>query len=266
MISFTSAQLDAWLATLIFPLARILAMISTSPVIGNKQVPKRIKVGLSVMLAIIIAPTIGEMPPVSIGSPQGLLIILQQVIIGVAMGFTMRLIFTAVEMAGELIGLQMGLGFASFYDPLNASYTPIVARWMGMIAALAFLAMNGHLYMLSALAESFKTLPVGSMMTSQGFHEVATWGGSIFAYALQISLPILAALLTTNIALGILTRAAPQLNLFAIGFPVTLAIGFFVLALSMPYFSPLLDRLIQEGLGTMFNLMKPGDLPQHFLP
>ena len=266
MISFSSAQLDAWLATLIFPLVRILAMISTSPVLGNKQVPKRIKVGLSVMLAIIIAPTIGEMPPVSIGSPQGLLIILQQVIIGVAMGFTMRLIFTAVEMAGELIGLQMGLGFASFYDPLNASYTPIVARWMGMIAALAFLVINGHLYMLSALAESFKTLPIGSMMASQGFYEVATWGGSIFAYALQISLPILAALLTTNIALGILTRAAPQLNLFAIGFPVTLAIGFFVLALSMPYFTPLLDRLIQEGLGTMFNLMKPGDLPQHFLP
>ncbi len=262
MISLTSAQLDAWLATLMFPLARILAMIAASPVIGNKQVPKRVKVGLSVMLTIIIAPTLGVTPAISIGSPQGLLIMLQQVIIGVAMGFTMRLIFTAVEMAGELIGLQMGLGFASFYDPLNASYTPIVARWLGMIAALAFLAMNGHLYMLSALAESFKTLPVGGMLTSLEFHEVARWGGSIFAYALQISLPILAALLTTNIALGILTRAAPQLNLFAIGFPVTLAIGFFVLALSMPYFIPLLDRLIQEGLGTMLRLSTPVILPQ----
>src|SRR5574340_1511042 len=144
MISFTSAQLDAWLATLIFPLTRILAMIASSPVLGNKQVPARVKIGLSVMLAIIIAPTLGEMPPVAIGSPQGLLIIIQQVIIGVAMGFTMRLIFTAVEMAGELAGLQMGLGFASFYDPVNASHTPVIAQWMGIIAILAFLSINGH--------------------------------------------------------------------------------------------------------------------------
>jgi flagellar biosynthetic protein FliR len=257
MISITSAQLDAWLATLIFPLTRILAMIASSPVLGNKQVPARVKIGLSVLLALIVAPTIDPMPAIAVGSPQGLLIIVQQVIIGVAMGFSIRLIFTAVEMAGELAGLQMGLGFATFYDPVNASQTPIVAQWLGMIAALAFLALNGHLYMLSALAESFRTLPVGDMMSTKGFYGVASWGGSIFAYALQISLPILAALLITNIALGILTRAAPQLNLFAVGFPITLAIGFFVLALSMPYLSPLLDRLIQEGTGTAVSLVKP---------
>ena len=256
MISFTSAQLDAWLATLLFPLARILAMVSSSPVLGNKQVPVRVKVGLSVLLVLIIAPTLGEMPAVAVGSPQGLLIIIQQMIIGVAMGFAMRLIFTAVEMAGELAGLQMGLGFASFYDPINSSYTPVVARWLGMVAVLGFLAMNGHLHMLSALAESFHTLPIGSMMPAKGFYDVASWGGIIFAYGLQISLPLLAALLTANIALGILTRAAPQLNLFAIGFPITLAIGFFVLALTMPHFIPLLDRLTQEGLGTMLNLVK----------
>ncbi len=256
MISITSAQLDAWLAALIFPLTRILAMIASSPILGNKQIPARVKLGLSVLITIIVTPTIGEMPSVAVGSPQGLLIMIQQVIIGVAMGFTMRLIFTAIEMAGELAGLQMGLGFASFYDPVNAAQTPIVAQWLGMVAALAFLAINGHLHMLSALAESFKTLPIGGMMPSQGFHDVARWGGSIFAYALQISLPILAALLITNIALGILTRAAPQLNLFAIGFPITLAIGFLVLMLSMPHFIPMLDRLTQEGLGATLNLVK----------
>lgn len=256
MINITSAQLDIWLASLIFPLTRILAMIASSPILGNKQIPARAKVGLSVLITIIIAPTIPSMPTVSIGSPQGLLIVVQQIIIGVSMGFTMRLIFTAVEMAGELAGLQMGLGFASFYDPVNAVHSPIVAQLMGMIAALAFLSINGHLHMLSALAESFRTLPIGAMMTNQGFHAVASWGGSIFAYSLQISLPILAALLITNIALGILTRAAPQLNLFAIGFPITLAIGFLVLALSMPHFIPMLDRLTQEGLGTALNQLK----------
>ena len=256
MINITSAQLDIWLASLIFPLTRILSMIASSPILGNKQIPARAKVGLSVLITIIIAPTIPSMPTVSIGSPQGLLIVVQQIIIGVSMGFTMRLIFTAVEMAGELAGLQMGLGFASFYDPVNAVHSPIVAQLMGMIAALAFLSINGHLHMISALAESFRTLPVGAMMTNQGFHAVTSWGGSIFAYSLQISLPILAALLITNIALGILTRAAPQLNLFAIGFPITLAIGFLVLALSMPHFIPTLDRLTQEGLGTALNQLK----------
>jgi flagellar biosynthetic protein FliR len=257
VISITSMQLDAWLAALVFPLVRILAMISSSPVLGNKQVPARVKIGLSVLLAIIIAPTIPSIPQVALGSPQGLLIIIQQIIIGVAMGFTMRLIFTAVEMAGEFAGLQMGLGFASFYDPVNASFTPVIAQWLGVIATLAFLALNGHLLLISALAESFQTLPIGSMMPIKSFFDVAAWGGSIFAYALQITLPILAALLITNLALGILTRAAPQLNLFAVGFPITLAIGFFVLILSMPYFSPMLDRLIQQGQSTMLGLLKP---------
>jgi flagellar biosynthetic protein FliR len=251
MISVTSAQLDIWLATLIFPLVRILAMISTSPVLGNQQVPKRVKIGLSVLLALIVAPTIPVLPQVAVGSPQGLLIIVQQIIIGVAMGFTMRLIFTAIEMAGELAGLQMGLGFASFYDPVNSAYSPIVARWLGMVAILAFLATDGHLYMLSALVQSFATLPIGESMTGNDFYSVAGWGASIFAFGLQIALPIVAALLITNIALGILTRAAPQLNLFAVGFPITLTIGFVVLILSMPYFIPLFDRLVQEGLSAM---------------
>ena len=144
MISFTSAQLDAWLAALIYPLTRILAMIASSPVLGNTQVPARIKIGLSVLLTLIIAPTISAMPQVATGSPQGILIMIQQIIIGVSMGFTIRLIFTAVEMAGEMAGLQMGLGFASFYDPINAVHSAIIAQWLGIIAILAFLSMNGH--------------------------------------------------------------------------------------------------------------------------
>jgi flagellar biosynthetic protein FliR len=250
MISFTSAQLDAWLAVLVYPLARILAIVASSPVLGNAQVPARIKIGFSVLLTFIIAPTISDMPQVGIGSMQGLLIMIQQIIIGVAIGFTMRMIFSAVEMAGELAGLQMGLGFASFYDPINAVHSAIIAQWLGIIATLAFLSMNGHLYILSAMSESFQTLPIGSMMSNKGLYGVASWGGNIFSYALQISLPILAALLITNIALGILTRAAPQLNLFAVGFPITLAIGFIVLALTMPYFAPILDQFTQIGIST----------------
>ncbi len=257
MISFTSTQLDGWLAALIYPLVRILALIASSPIFGNSQIPIPVKVGFSVVLAIIIAPTIGAVPQVALSSPQGLLIMIQQIIIGLAMGFTISLIFNAVDMAGELAGLQMGLGFASFYDPVNAVQSAIISQWLGIIASLAFLAINGHLYMISALAESFKTLPIGSMMSAQGYNGIAHWGATIFVYAVQISVPILAALLITNIALGILTRAAPQLNIFAVGFPITLAIGFFVMALTIPYLVPMLDRLTHDGIGTALNLIKP---------
>jgi len=256
MISVTSAQLEAWLAAFIFPLVRVLALIASSPILGNKQVPVRVKVGLSVMLTIIIAPTIGDLPQVSVGSPQGLLIVVQQIIIGIAMGFTMRLIFTAVEMAGEIAGMQMGLGFASFYDPVNANRSVVISQFLNMLAALTFLALNGHLLLISALATSFQTLPIGQMIGAKGFYNLANWGGVIFVYALQLSLPLLAAMLITNLMLGILTRAAPQLNLFAVGFPITLSMGFFVLALSLPYFSPLLDRLTHESLETILNLVK----------
>jgi flagellar biosynthetic protein FliR len=256
MINITSSQLDMWLATLMYPLARLLALISTAPILGNKQIPRRVKVGLALLLSIVIAPTLEAMPAIAVGSPQGLLLLVQQIIIGTAMGFTVRLIFTAVEMAGEFSGLQMGLGFASFYDPQNSNYSPIIAQWLGIMASLAFLAMNGHLMILSAIAESFHTLPIGSMMASKSFFAAANWGASIFAYALQISLPLLAALLITNLALGILTRAAQQLNLFAIGFPITLAVGFFVLSFSLPYLSPILDRLTAEALETALKLLQ----------
>jgi len=255
MISITSAQLDLWLATLMFPVVRLLAFISTSPIIGNKQVPKRVKIGLSVLLAIIIAPTLAPMPVVAIGSAQGLLIVVQQIIIGTAMGLTLRMIFNAFEMAGELAGLQMGLGFATFYDPQNASYSPIIAQWLGIMASLAFLAIDGHLIILSAIAESFHTLPVGQMMSVNSYYTVASWGGNIFAYGVQIALPLLAALLITNLALGILTRAAQQLNPFAIGFPITLGIGFFILNFTLPYLPTLLDRVMQEGVGTALRLV-----------
>lgn len=251
MISITSSQLDAWISAFIYPLVRILAILSSSPIFGNKQIPARIKIGFAVLLTIIITPNISNPTEIPVGSPHGILIIIQQALIGVAMGLSMRLIFSAVEMAGELTGMQMGLGFASFYDPVNASHSAVIAQWLGMVAALIFLSINGHLYMLSGLAESFQTLPIGSMMTDKTYLGIVGWGGNIFAFALKISLPILAALLITNIALGILTRAAPQLNLFAVGFPITLAIGFLVLALSTPYLSPLLDRLTQEGLSAM---------------
>ncbi len=255
MISVTSAQLTAWIAMFIFPLARILALISSAPILGNKQIPIRIKISLAMLLTVIVAPTIAVPSNIDPASAQGLLILVQQTLAGLAMGFAMRLIFTAVEMAGDLAGMQMGLGFASFYDPVNASYTPVIAQFLGILATLAFLGMNGHLYMLAALADSFQAFPISAALPSAvAFRTLAEWGSTIFIHALQLSMPVIGALMITNLALGILTRSAPQLNIFAVGFPITLTVGFATLALTLPYLAPMLDRIVNEGLETMQRL------------
>lgn len=255
MISITSAQLSTWIAAFFFPFARILALIASAPVLGNGQVPAQVKVGAAMMITLIIAPTLDAQPDIEVSSAIGLFVLMQQVLVGLAMGFVMRLIFTAVETAGDFAGMQMGLGFASFYDPINASQSQVISQFLGILAALAFLGMNGHLYMLQALAESFHVFPIGISQPSAGaLHTVALWGTSIFNYSLQLALPIIAALMLTNMALGILTRSAPQLNVFSIGFPITLSIGFIMLMLTLPYLGPLLEGFVRTGQETMLRV------------
>jgi flagellar biosynthetic protein FliR len=172
------------------------------------------------------------------------------------MGFAIRIIFTAVEMAGDIAGLQMGLGFASFYDPQNATFTPVIARFLGVIAALAFLAADGHLYMLAALSDSFRDFPIGTHITSaSAFRTLVEWGGSMFSNALQFALPLIGALLITNLALGILTRSAPQLNIFAVGFPITITVGFVALMLTLPYLAPLMEYFTHSTLDTVSRIV-----------
>jgi flagellar biosynthetic protein FliR len=159
-------------------------------------------------------------------------------------------------MAGDIAGMQMGLGFASFYDPQNASFTPVIAQFLGILAALAFLAADGHLYMLAAMSDSFRDFPIGTNMPSaKAFRTVAEWGSSLFSNALQFALPLIGALLITNLALGILTRSAPQLNIFAVGFPITIAVGFAALMLTIPYLAPLMELFTHNSLDTVSRTM-----------
>lgn len=259
MITLTSAELNTWIAALVWPLTRILGLIAVAPLFGNRSVPARIKVGLGVMLALIVAPTVPALPALDPMSLPGLLILVQQFIIGLAMGFAMRIVFSAVELAGTITGMTMGLGFATFFDPQSQGQSMVISQFMVLLATLAFLAVNGHLMLLSALAESFFTLPIASSgMGAPGFEQLASWGGRIFSAGVQLSLPMVAALLITNIALGILTRAAPQLNIFGIGFPITLSVGFIVIALALPYLATPLERLFQEGIEMVQRVAMPG--------
>jgi len=249
MLTVSSADINMWVAGLLWPLARILALIAASPLLGNSAVPASVKVSLGVGIAMIVAPAVPAWPAADPLSMAGLLIVLQEMLIGLAMGFSIRIIFAAVEMAGEISSLTMGLGFATFFDPTTQGRSSAISQFLSLVATMAFLAVNAHLVLLSALVESFSTLPVSSIpIYGGGFKQLADWGGRIFSTGVQLSLPIVAALLITNVALGILTRAAPQLNLFGIGFPITLGMGLLVIAMTLPYFGAPIQNLFLDGI------------------
>lgn len=248
MISLTDAQLNAWLISFIWPFTRILGLIMVAPVFGHSSVPRRVKIGLGVFIALIIAPTLPPMPDVGLGSWHGLFILIQQLLIGMAIGFIMRVVFAAVEAAGEIVGLQMGLGFASFFDPQSAGQTIVISQFFNLLASLLFLAVNAHLLLLGILVESFKSLPISPQpLSTAGFYSVANYGSVVFSVGLQLALPLIAILLMTNLALGILTRSAPQLNIFAIGFPITLGVGLIALDITLPYFTPQFEHMFRNG-------------------
>ena len=259
MISLTDAQLDAWIAAYLFPLARILGLIAAAPVFNNAALPMRIKLLAGLAVTVALVPVLPPLPAIAPGSWSGLAVMLQQGLICIAMGFTLRVVFAGIDLAGELIGLQMGLGFAVFYDPQNAAQSPIVAELAGLLALLIFLALNGHLMTLGLLAESFSVLPVGhAPFAAAGWETLLRWASGIFSIGVLLALPLIGALLIANIALGVLTKVAPTLNLFAVGFPVTLMAGFAVLALTMPHFAPTLERLFEQGYGAVSATLRAG--------
>jgi flagellar biosynthetic protein FliR len=257
VLSFTDAQLNAWLSTFLWPLVRILGVLMAAPVFGHRSTPIRVKVGLGVFIALVLVPTLPPPPAVALDSWQGLLVLVQQVLIGISIGFVIRIAFAAADAAGEIVGLQMGLGFATFFDPQSAGQSLVLARFFNMLAVLLFLAVNGHLLLLDVLATSFQSLPVGTTpLAAGGFRSVAAFGSIVFAIGLQLALPLIAIMLITNLALGILTRAAPQLNIFAIGFPITLSIGLIALNLSLPYFALQFERMIRSSLEAATGVVK----------
>lgn len=265
MISVTSAQLEIWMAAFFLPFFRILALVVTSPFFGARGIPASTKIGFAFVLTVLVAPVLPPMPPVQPASAQGLMILVQQLMIGTAMGLAIRVVFTAVEMAGHIVGLQMGLGFATFFDPQNSAQIPVMGQFLGLIAMLLFLAINGHLLVITALVESFRVLPLSlTPVASEGWRTLALWGGEIFQSGVLIALPAIAVLMMTNLALAILTRAAPQLNIFAVGFPLTLAVGFIILSLSMGYFLPVFSQLVESGIHTMMQIVSDANQPAGF--
>lgn len=248
MVTIDSELLQTWVLGLVLPLVRILSFMSIAPLFSHNGIPQPIKIATGVLLTLTIMPTLSQVPAIDPLSWQSVLVVGQQILIGVTIGLMVRTIFAGIEMAGQVSGMTMGLGFASFFDPQSQGSTVAISQFFGILSMLVFLSMDGHLLVIAALAESFQTIPINSPTFGLDSMKIALWGGQIFIIGLQLSLPIIAALLITNIALGILTRSAPQLNIFGIGFPITIGVGFLTLILILPGLAQPYRYFIEKGI------------------
>lgn len=258
MISFSSEQVLALVASLMWPFSRIAGLMALAPLFNNATVPAPVKICFIAALAFVIGPTIPGGAALDPFSIQFALIMLGEFVIGLAMGLTMRLAFSAVEFAGDITGLTMGLGFATFFDPQSEGRTSVIDQFFAILTLMLYVSANIHLMLLGTLADSFRTLPIGQLGV-HGLHvePLLVWAGTIFGTGLQLALPMLAVLLITNTALGVLTRAAPQLNLFGIGFPVTIGVGYLMLGLALPFLSGPILGLLQDANRAIIHLTTP---------
>jgi flagellar biosynthetic protein FliR len=233
--TFTEAQLAEWFSPIMWPFLRVLALFSVAPVFSLKAIPQRAKVGLAFFIALAAQGSLTGQPTISLNSAQAFGAVLQQVGVGLAVGFAVRLVFASVELAGELIGLQMGLNFASFFDPGSNTQVSAISRFLGHMSLLLFVVMNGHLMVIMALVKSFDSFPVdGNFLETLQHVKMYSMGADVFSSALWMALPMVGMLLFVNLTMGVISRVAPQMNIYAIGFPVTLAMGLVGVTVTLP--------------------------------
>jgi len=247
------SMLEAWL----WPFFRVAGLLMTAPVIGTKSVPIKIRLILALAITVVIVPLVPPLGYIDPFSFQGVLISVYQVFIGLAMGTAVRVVFVVLELAGQLIGQLMGLMMASMVDPQNGNQVPIIGQFYLLLATLLFLGLDGHLIMIQSLANSFHQLPVGMQgISSNALWEMLNWFSSIFSAAVLIALPAVTSLLIVNLAFGVMTRAAPQLNIFAVGFPIMIILGIVIVMSSLTTFVPQMSGLFDDAFLMMDQLIR----------
>ncbi|ARD59523.1 flagellar biosynthetic protein FliR [Kosakonia radicincitans DSM 16656] len=256
MLTLSLASLYPYVNHYFWPCLRILALLGTAPIFSEKQINARIKIALALVSTFLIAPQLPD-TGIAIASLDGLMAGCQQLIIGIAIGFSVQLIFVAVRHAGELVGMQMGLSMAMVYDPSGGTNMPVVARLLNLCVTLLFLVFNGHLYLLEVVASSFNAFPVSAApMGATGMMEIVREGRMIFQYGFMLGLPVITLLLCLNLTLGLLNRLTPQLSIFIVGFPVSLTVGMVAMSLVMYTLAPFFENMMAGIFDTLFIILK----------
>lgn len=236
------------------PFLRLSAMMAVAPVFSAAGFNLRTRALFSVLIAALVAPSLPPPPVDSLLSGAGVLMGIREIGVGLVLGFVVQMAFGAAVFAGQAISMTMGLGFAMAVDPQNGVQVPVISQLYVILATLLFLALDGHLLLIAAVAESYQLIPIDVKgLPVSSLSAVVALGTMVFAGGILLALPALTALLLINVAFGIVTRTAPQLNIFAVGFPVTILAGLLIMFLVMPGFiealTQLIDSSLQNGVG-----------------
>lgn len=245
MFAFTDAQLQAVVAAWMLPFVRIAALFSSAPILSHRAFPIRLRLAAALAITAAVAPLV----PAALPKGDALaLAVAEQALVGLAIGFTLQIVFAAVQLAGEVIGLQMGLGFATFFDPGGGSQAAMPGAFITVVAFLVFLALDGHLVLIGGVVESFRDLPPGTLLARFDPRVLAATGATLFKLALQLAIAPLVGLLVVNFAFGLVARVSPSLNIFSVGFPATLLAGFVLLLLAAPAWVGAIEAALRSSL------------------
>lgn len=258
-MELTSAQVTGFIGGFLWPFMRIGALLMVAPVFGAKTItPARVRLGIALALTWVVYPLLPPPPSVDPLSWDGLMVSFNQILLGIAMGFVLQMVFSALVVGGQSIAMTMGLGFAQFVDP-NGVQMPVVSQFYTILGTLLFLALNGHLVAIQVLLESFQAMPVGVLGAStEGMMQLVLWGGRMFSGALLIALPAVVTITLINIGFGVMTRAAPQINIFGVLFPTTMATGYIIIFITLPSLLPRFTDLVMDGFDLMEQLVLSG--------
>jgi flagellar biosynthesis protein FliR len=256
LLYLTDAQITEFVGRYLWPFFRISALFMTMPIVGTRLVTARVKIVLGITVTLLIVPLLPPMPSIPPLSIASLLIIIQQIIIGITLGFFLQVIFHLFVLAGQFMAMKMGLGFASMNDPANGVTVTVISQYYLILVTLLFLSVNGHLAVFQMVIESFTTFPVSEKgFGVDVFWQVAGSASWMFSRALLVAMPVLTSLLVVNLAFGVMSRSAPQMNVFAVGFPITLLFGLILMWYSMPSFLPNYLLFVEEGFNVLYNFL-----------
>lgn len=248
-------QLSQFIGTYLWPMLRISAFYFAMPVVGARTVPARLRIILTLLTTILLAPVLPPSPIVSFLSMEGFVMVIKEVLIGLALGFCMQVVLHVFVLAGQFMAMKMGLGFAAMNDPSSGVSVTVLSQFYLLLSTLLFLSTNGHLVILQLLIDSFTTFPIGGNgMTSVHFSVIVEMGSWLFSAALLITLPLFTSLMIVNMSFGVMSRSAPQLNVFTVGFPITLIFGFILMWFTLANFLPVYFEIMEEGISTLRTL------------
>jgi flagellar biosynthetic protein FliR len=255
MLALDLTKLTAGLEGYGWVFLRVSGFMLIAPVLSSTMVAARVRLVMILLLTLMLAPLAPKVAPIDPLSPMAAVTVVQQLLIGFAIGVVVQILFDALLLAGQVIANTMGLGFATMVDPNRGASTVVVGQLFTILGMLLFLAVDGHIALLSVLADSFRWLPAGPEgLTVPQLATVVGWGGKMFEAGIVVALPAVVGLLLVNLALGVVSRAAPQLNLFAVGFPVSMLLGFAMLMLSLPSLQGSFERMLDESLAVARQL------------